>query len=98
MSKKVKVLPKQVLLEMHTGSLLARRKALLACNESFSKSDQSGYKNEPNDKDTKIIEFKNTKVWSTAYLELKEILATREHVPNKREKREIRIKKAKHRN
>lgn len=84
-----KVEPKTIVeLEgMHTGSLMSRRKFLLQCEESgevkVSESD--------------AIEFKNTPEWKQAYKELKTVLATRENVPSKKERKEMRKSKAKSR-
>lgn len=82
---------------MHTGSLMARRDALLKCDDSFELSDQDGYETKPVATNTGYIEFKDTSEWKQAYNDLKAILATREHVPNKQERKEIRKEKAKHR-
>lgn len=98
MPSKVKLLSKAALLKMHTGSLLTRRSALLACEESFSESDQFNYENEPNPHETGYIEFKDTEVWSKSYRELKEVLSTRENVLSKKERKELRCKKAQQRN
>ncbi len=79
MSSKVKIVTKEVLTKMHTGTLMTRRKKLLQCEESFALSDRFGYESEPDPKETGYVEFKDTKEWKNAYKELKEILATREH-------------------
>ena len=80
---------------MHTGSIMSRRAALLKCEESFEMSDRNGYETKPNVSQTGLIEFKNTPEWQQAYKELKKVLSTRENVPNKQERKEIRREKAK---
>lgn len=88
-----KVEPKTIeeLEQMHTGSLMKRRAALLACEESFVVSDQYG---QP-ESSGKLIEFKDTPQWQQAYAELKLVLSTREHLPNKQERKALRQEKAK---
>ena len=81
--------------KMHTGSIMSRRAALLKCEESFEMSDRNGYETKPNVSQTGLIEFKNTPEWQQAYKELKKVLSTRENVPNKQERKEIRREKAK---
>ena len=80
---------------MHTGSLMSRRAALLKCEESFEMSDRNGYETKPNVSQAGLIEFKNTPEWQEAYKDLKKVLSTRENVPNKQERKEIRREKAK---
>ena len=79
MPSKVKIISKTELEKMHTGSLLSRRKKMLQCEDSFRGSDRYGYESEPDPKETGYIEFKETEIWKKSYMELKEILATREH-------------------
>ena len=75
MSKKIKTIDVATLKQMHTGSLISRRKALLACEESIELSDH------PSDYQVVAgyIEFKQSEVWQQAYQELKSELAQREH-------------------
>ena len=73
---------------MHTGSLMSRRNALLKCEESIELSDQIGQSN------VEMIEFKNTSEWKQAYQDLKTVLAKRENLPNKQERKEMRQSKA----
>lgn len=84
MPSKVKIIPAAELETMHTGSLMSRRKALLACEESFRLSDRYGYEPEPDPAQTGQIEFKDTEVWQKAYRELKIELAGREHYQGKK--------------
>jgi hypothetical protein len=79
MPSKVKIIPKEKLMKLHTGSLINRRKQLLQCEESFTLSDRFGYENGPDPKETGYIEFKDTEDWENAYKELREILKNREH-------------------
>lgn len=93
MASKVKIIKFEELQEMHTGTLMKRRANLLKCEESFELSDQLGYGAKPSA--TGAIEFKNTQAWKSAYKELKNLLSTRENLPNKQERKEIRQAKAK---
>ena len=90
----VKVLTIEELQTMHTGALMKRRAALLKCEESFELSDRNGYENKSLKTKTEVIEFKNTLEWKKAYTDIKSVLNTREHYPNKKERKEIRQNKA----
>ncbi len=75
MPSRVKVLSKAELESMHTGSLMARRKALLACEESVELSDtDDDYVADP-----ATIEFKQTEQWAVAYNDVKTVLNAREN-------------------
>lgn len=89
MSNKVEPKTLAELEAMHTGSLMSRRKALLKCDESFELSEQTARSR------SGMIEFKDTPEWKQAYQQLKEVLAKREHVPNKQERKKLRQLKAK---
>ncbi len=89
MSKKLDVISKTDLEEMHTGTLMSRRNALLKCEESFELSDQ--YQTVKHNG----IEFKNTPHWKKAYQDLKSVLSTRENIPSKQERKALRQAKAK---
>jgi len=91
MSSTVEQKTLQELAAMHTGSLMSRRKALLKCEESIELSGQVAPES------TGPIEFKNTPEWKRAYNELKQVLALRENVPNKQERKAIRQAAAKFR-
>ena len=80
---------------MHTGSLMNRRAALLKCKDTFDLSDRIGYKTKPKSSETGFIEFKGTPEWQQAYNDLKSVLSTRENIPNKQERKEIRREKSK---
>ena len=95
MASKVEIKTIEELNEMHTGSLMSRRAKLLKCEESFEKSDRNGYETKPNASETGFIEFKNTPEWLKAYNDLKGVLQTRENIPSKQERKEIRREKAK---
>jgi hypothetical protein len=70
--------------------LLARRRRLLRCEESRSASDAS-----PDElARAEGILFKDTPEWIIAYAELKQLLATREHVPKGAEVRSARTARA----
>lgn len=92
MASKVPIKTTQELEAMHTGTLMSRRKALLKCVETCAHSDQISHK--PNN-DT--IEFKDTPEWRTASADVKTVLATRENIPNKQERKAMRQAKAKSR-
>jgi hypothetical protein len=83
MPSNVKILSTEELKNMHTGSLMSRRKKLLACEESFEASDRYGNENESVAEEMGRIEFKNSSAWKNAYKELKDILAMREHYGKK---------------
>ena len=95
MASKVEIKAIEELHKMHTGSLMNRRNALLKCEESFKASDRNGYETNPVVSETGFIEFKDTPEWKQAYKELKIVLSTRENLPNKGERAEIRKEKAK---
>ena len=94
MSSKVEFKTLEELNAMHTGTLMSRREALLKCEETFEASDRNNYEPKPLPKDTGYIEFKDTPEWKKAYEELKNILSTRENLPNKQERKKIRKEKA----
>ncbi len=94
MSSKVEVISPENLSSMHTGTLMNRRAALLKCEESFE-SGCAEIGAQPASSKTGLIEFKDTAEWKEAYQELKNILDTRENLPNKQERKEIRQTKAK---
>jgi hypothetical protein len=94
MVSKVEIIALEKLNTMHTGTLMRRRLALLKYEESFEATDRVGHEDKPMTKNTGIIEFKATSEWTKAYEELMSILAIRENLPNKQEKKEIRQAKA----
>ena len=63
-----------------TGALLARFKRLRWCEESRDRSDMS---DEELASASGMILFKEDDAWRSAYADLKEILAGREHRENK---------------
>ena len=63
-----------------TGALLARLKRLRWCEESKGESDLS---DEEVGSVAGLILFKEEGAWRAAYSDLKEVLASREHVKNK---------------
>ncbi|HED36627.1 MAG TPA: hypothetical protein ENI76_00020 [Ignavibacteria bacterium] len=79
MPSEVRIISTKELENMHTGSLMSRRKNLLACEQSFEVSDRYGSEKEPIPEETGYIEFKNSVAWQKAYKELKSVLSTREH-------------------
>lgn len=95
MPSQVKIVAKNELDSMHTGTLLRRRTALLQCEDSVTASDRSDYQSSPNPDETGWVEFKDQPQWRQAYGELKDVLATREHnIPTGQEKRSRRIKQS----
>jgi hypothetical protein len=95
MANKIKIVSKEELRKLHTGTLMKRREGLLKCEESFQSSDRFGYEDEPIPEETGYIEFKNTQAWRQAYREVKEILSNREHWPSRNERKESRLEKVK---
>ena len=95
MGSKVEIVKLKELEGMHTGTLMTRRAALLKCEESFELSDRNGYEENPSKTNSRIIEFKVTAEWKLAYDDLKAVLATRENLPNKQERKEMRQEQAK---
>lgn len=89
MLKKLEVILKADVEKMHTGTLMARRSALLKCEESMVLSAQYPLTKRG------VIEFKNTVQWKQAYEDLKVVLSTRENIPNKQERKALRQAKAK---
>ena len=98
MASKVEIKALEELANMHTGTLIKRRDALLKCEESFESSDRNGYETKPLVSSTGLIEFKDTPEWQQAYNDLKSVLSTRENIPNKQERKEIRIEKSRTQN
>jgi hypothetical protein len=92
---KVKIIDKNELKNLHTGTLIKRRKELLACEESFRLSDRFGNEDEPSPENTGYIEFKDTKAWKHAYQDLIETLSGREHWPSSQERKFNRLDKIK---
>lgn len=73
--KPIKVLECDELIKLHTGTLMARRKALLQCEESLLESDKlPDYQTEQG-----AIKFKQTIKWQSAYQDLKKVLNDSEH-------------------
>ena len=95
MTSRVEIKTVEELKEMHTGSLMSRRAALLKCEESFELSDRNGYETKSKASEAGFIEFKDAPEWQQAYNDLKSVLSTRENVPNKQERKEIRKEKTK---
>ena len=68
------------LMAKSTRELLAYLKRLHQCEDSFEQSDWDANHDL---EDEKTIYFKNTEKWQQAYLTVKSILATREHIERK---------------
>ncbi len=84
----VPILDITVLSTRSTKALLGRVRRLQECEESPDASDMDA------DELARVkgILFKNTPEWATAYADLKQLLATREHVPKGAETRADRAK------
>ena len=95
MVSRVEIKTIEELEKMHTGTLMSRRAALLKCEESIEASDHAVYESKPSASITAVIEFKDSAEWKKAYKQLKDVLATREHVPNKQARKKLRQLKAK---
>lgn len=91
MSNTVVIMKRDQLMALHTGTLMKRRDELLKCDESLEMSDNL----KTEQVSPEFIQYKNTKEWKKAYADIKEILSTREHVPNKKERKILRQQKAK---
>jgi hypothetical protein len=63
---------------MPTRQLLARRTRLLKCEECRAASDIDD--NDPRLRSGEIL-FKDSPTWKLAYLDVKSVLARREHIP-----------------
>ncbi len=87
----VPILDAAVLSTRPTKALLARLRCLLRCEESPFATD--AYPDEL--ARAEGILFKDTPEWQNAYAELKQLLATREHVPKGAESRAARTARAK---
>ena len=74
---------------MATGSLLARLRLLLSCEESADLSDEIESHPDPG-----LIRFKNEPAWESAHSEVKKVLAGREHLPTAAERTEKRRHRA----
>ena len=92
MRRNIPIVGRSALDTMHTGSLVARLRHLLECEESLARSDRVG--DEQGQISSDIIEFKNTDVWRNGYSEVKDILARREHLPTAEERRLKRMARA----
>jgi len=75
---------------MPTKQLLGRLLSLQQCEESAILSDRTPGEGAPREG----IVFKNTADWRKAYADLKEVLATREHVPSAAERAKARQQRA----
>lgn len=73
-------MPREQLEELPTGALLARLKRLRWCEDSPDWSDLSEAEIASA---SHLILFKTDPAWGAAFADLKEVLATRDHVPNK---------------
>lgn len=95
MASKVEIKSITELEKQHTGTLMSRRAALLKCEGAFEVTDRAGYNIKPSPSETGIIEYKDSLEWQQAYEDLKGILATRENLRSKQERKHIRQAKAK---
>ena len=95
-SKSVKQMTFQELEQLHSGSLLARLKALRSLDESFETSDWL-----PEERDVSEaageIAFKDIAEWKAAVCDVKVLLATREHMTrgSKEKRQEAAFRKQK---
>jgi hypothetical protein len=90
LKNEVPILDPAVLTSMRTRELLGRLRRLQRCEESASLSDASP---EELARATGIL-FKDTPEWKTAYTQLKQVLAIREHIPKGAETRVLRLDRA----
>jgi hypothetical protein len=75
---RVPILDASVLSSLHTKTLLARLRRLQRCEESASGSDATL------DELAGVVGilYKDTPEWAAAYINVKQVLASREHVPH----------------
>ncbi len=73
-------IPRQQLEGMATGALLARLKRLRWCEERREDSDLSDAEVASA---ANLILFKSDPAWRVAYADLRDMLDTRDHMPNK---------------
>ena len=95
MASPIRVIDRAELALMPTGSLLARLRRLLACEQDRSCSDETAELPGVEQVGSEKIRWKDSSEWRAAYGELKEILSGREHIPSasqRIEKRTIRAK------
>jgi hypothetical protein len=81
--RSVPLVAEAILHELDTKQLLARLQKLRACHDTMAASDYEAQGLEGCDR----ILFKDDPAWQEAFDTLKEILASREHVPKSSEKR-----------
>jgi hypothetical protein len=81
----VPVVAREALEAMSTPALLGRLERLRRCEDDPSQSDC-----EPTEVPAGLIVFKSDAAWQRAHAELKEVLATRGHVPGGAERIEAR--------
>jgi hypothetical protein len=79
LKRAVEPLPREQLEALPTGALLARLKRLRWCEESPDQCDLSEAEMESV---SHLILFKSETAWRAAVADLKEVLATKEHVSN----------------
>ncbi|BES70557.1 hypothetical protein RE428_15750 [Marinobacter nanhaiticus D15-8W] len=91
----VPIVSRAKLEQMHTGSLMNRRSALLKCAETAAIPGDAAL-NRPGAR-ARTIRFKDQPEWKQAYAELKDVLSIREHVPNKQERKAMRQERARQR-
>ncbi len=81
---------------MHTGSLLTRLQNLRSLDIDFEHSDWDENELKHNMATGQIV-FKETELWKTAFSEVKELLAQREHIPRGSKEKRREAAKNKHR-
>lgn len=74
--------------QMHTGTLMKRRDDLLKCPDPPEPLEGREVSTGSD------ILYKNTPQWNEAYHDVKTVLANREHMPNKQQRRAIRQERA----
>lgn len=89
----IPILPPEALLSMPTKHLLGRLNSLQRCEEAAAFSDRNSEEFPVGEE----ILFKDTPEWQRAYGDLKEVLATREHVPTAAERAKSRLERGKRR-
>lgn len=94
--KKIPVLKIEELEKLNTKQLLSRLKKLLSCENSFEDTDLTYDINlDPTKSNPNLIFYKETELWKQAYIDVKNILKTREHIIKGLELKKIRLEKIK---
>lgn len=94
--KKIPVLKIEELEKLNTKQLLSILKKLQSCENSFEETDLTYDINlDPTKYSPNLIFYKETDSWKQAYIDVKNILKTREHIIKGLELKKLRLEKVK---